>query len=631
MTTDKIFQGLRDGATAALKAAHRDRQALVPVLGAGVSVPLGLPSWSQLVLSFQKLHGLQGDTRLPINQLTEIKLKIGEANFIRLLQEELTIEKDVTTVTLQALALTAIERIVTTNLDHAVEQAYALTGRPLDPGAVFVGSSIDELTAFRDAREVPKLLKLHGSLERPSSWILTADQYKQVYVKDGSVRELWSHIGIPFFIGFSFSDPDVGFALRQAMKWDVKSYAAMPIDEVIDRREELADHNVIPIAFDKFEYLPEIIDQVFGCRSIVDDALTVQAHDKTWVKIGAARVEVARNFISTSPPLEIIQNAIEPRPTRSLVDSSARRQTGEKKRYLAQLTILLSERPGSKQRQATADGNHEIAAVLSSFARFPDILYENVLPAILSDWDGKRFFALSVILRELNGRMRRHYIEYLISQLNNQKWEPRSLRNISRLLALDRAHPAMGEFPDVKKVGNLITTTYPLTQHQVHNLLGNKLPTGGQAIKPYTIKSWSEVEPILIKLSERDPGSRRWRLPNRSEWISFATCCGRDKWPWGAERLDRRAAHLQFSGRQSPEEGVMEVGCFPAGQTKDGLLDLIGNAYELLIDHDEKWLAGWSWATRASEGLQFHPDKLIKWPTKGSNNVSLRPVAGASQ
>lgn len=634
MTPDDILQGLRDGATAALKAAYRDRRALVPVLGAGISVPLGLPSWSQLVLSLRKLYRLEDETSNPINQLAEIKLKIGEANFNKILQEELTIDRNVTTVTLQALALTDVERIITTNLDHAIEQAYALARRPLRPGAVFVGSSIHELTAFRDAREVPKLLKLHGSLERPSSWVLTPDQYKQVYVKDGHVQDLWSHIGIPFFIGFSFSDPDVGFSLRQAMKWDVKSYAAMPINEVLHRRAELADHNVIPIAFDRFEYLPEIIDQVFGCASILDDASTVRAGHRTWVNIGAARVEAEPGWSSNGPLVEIVQNAIEPRPTRSLVDGSARRQTGEKKRYLAQLSSLLGERPQAKQLHNRKDELREIegrvAAVIGSFARFPDILYESVLPAILGDWDGNRFFALCSILRELEGKSRRTYIEHLIVQLDNAKWEPRSLRNISRLLALEGLHPAMGEFPEIKSVDDLFATTYPLTQHQVHDLLGSRLPKGGQAIKPYTIKSWSEVEPILAKLSERDPKNRQWRLPNRREWSRFATCCGPDRWPWDAERLDRRTAHLQFSGRQSVEEGVMEVGCFPAGRTKDGLLDLIGNAYELLIDHGEKWLAGWSWATRASEGLQFHADKLIKWPTKGSNNVSLRPVAGAA-
>lgn len=622
---ENVLQDLREGATAALKAAASDRQMLVPVLGAGASIPLGLPSWSDLALSLAKLHRLSEDISSRTNQLAEIRLKVGEANFNRVLQQELTVDSQITTVALQALALTNVDKIITTNLDHAVEQAYTMVRRPLNPAAVFAGSSISEIAAFRDSKETPKLLKLHGSLERPSSWIFTQEQYKQVYIRDGHVRELWAHIGTPFFIGFSLSDADIASALRQAIKWDVKSYAAMPIREVAERRAELADHNVIPIAFDKFEYLPEIIDQVFGCDSIIDSRVEVRSKAGIFIHTGAASIETIGSDAHSASVVAAVQNAIEPRPSRSLVSGETRRETGDKKKYLDLLSLSLSEKP--KKSEGDTIDESRVTSLITPLTRFPDVLFDSVIPAILNDWDGNRFFALRHILHLLRGRLRIKYLRYLADQLDAPNWEPRSIRNISRVLALEGVHPAMQNPPGVRRIGQIVVTTYPLTQYQVHDLLGEPCPKGGQAIKPFTIKNWAQVDEILHKLSERDPARRQWRLPDRTEWKALATCCGTEKWPWGAQQLSMRAAHLQFRGRQSVEQGVMEVGCFPEGRTRDGLLDLVGNAYELLADEGKRWLAGWSWATRASEGLEFQVDKLVKWPTKGSNNVSLRPVS----
>ena len=73
----------------------------------------------------------------------------------------------------------------------------------------------------------------------------------------------------------------------------------------------------------------------------------------------------------------------------------------------------------------------------------------------------------------------------------------------------------------------------------------------------------------------------RWaglRLPSEFEFQRAVRGKSKDPWPWGDkwEKETRYAATKEIPGLNSP----MPVGSFPEGATKDGIFDLIGNAWE---------------------------------------------------
>ena len=86
-------------------------------------------------------------------------------------------------------------------------------------------------------------------------------------------------------------------------------------------------------------------------------------------------------------------------------------------------------------------------------------------------------------------------------------------------------------------------------------------------------------------------------------------------------------AHLKYLyAGGSVAQHPLEVGIFPRGTSKHGLLDLIGNVYEV-VSSPSSWseyaLAGGAWTTAFSPRGRFH--KISGW-VSGHENVDLRPV-----
>lgn len=203
-----------------IQMAKSERESLVPIVGAGVSLPLGLPNWQKFITELSTQAGLKlEDTqnKEPPDLLEEIKNKMGETVFTASVQQQLRLPTKSTTTTLQALVNAPISRIITTNLDLALETAFAKAQKPLNPENVGRGYSIEELSLFDRSTDEPILLKIHGSIERPSTWVLTRSQYNAAYVKSDYLKNFLStKVRIPLFIGFSFSDFDVNECLRIA-------------------------------------------------------------------------------------------------------------------------------------------------------------------------------------------------------------------------------------------------------------------------------------------------------------------------------------------------------------------------------------------------------------------------------
>jgi hypothetical protein len=68
------------------------------------------------------------------------------------------------------------------------------------------------------------------------------------------------------------------------------------------------------------------------------------------------------------------------------------------------------------------------------------------------------------------------------------------------------------------------------------------------------------------------------RLPTASEWIYAATQNNEKNFPWGDEPPSPKYANLDYETGDDSE--VRPVGSFPAGASRDGIMDLIGNVSE---------------------------------------------------
>ena len=97
------------------------------------------------------------------------------------------------------------ERVVTTNFDFLLEQAYARINRYCIPLVA------EDQLAVGDSQAGVRLLKLHGDLHHPNRLVVTEEDYEAFL---GSLPLLATHLAsllidhTAFFVGYSLDDPD---------------------------------------------------------------------------------------------------------------------------------------------------------------------------------------------------------------------------------------------------------------------------------------------------------------------------------------------------------------------------------------------------------------------------------------
>jgi len=314
---------------APIQMAKSERESLVPIVGAGVSLPLGLPNWQQFIANLSRQAGFElADTqdKEPPDLLEEIKQRMGETAFIASVQHQLLLPTNSTTATLQALVNAPISKIITTNLDPALETAFAKAQKPLNPENIGRGYSAEELSLFDRHADGPVLLKIHGSIERPSTWVLTRSNYDAAYVTPGNLKSFLStKVPIPLFIGFSFSDFDVNESLRIAkLTQKKKAYSIIQIEQAKRLAMRFKALGIIPIGFFSYDQIPEIIDEIFDCSPL---SISLEAPygkaSPVRLRVGAADVEISPTMKNDEKTLEsivsILANAFELQPNRSII------------------------------------------------------------------------------------------------------------------------------------------------------------------------------------------------------------------------------------------------------------------------------------------------------------------------
>ncbi|MDX1997603.1 MAG: SIR2 family protein [Thermoanaerobaculia bacterium] len=568
------------------------------------------------------------------------KDSLGETDFNARIQHALKVPADATTTTLQAIVASGCRKIITTNLDNGIETAFRKAGVPLAPEAIGRGHSASELSLFDSSIGHPVLLKVHGSLERPETWVLTSRDYDDAYVNPGRLAGFFqAKVHAPLFVGFSFSDEDLGQSLRVGrLQWKNRSFALIAHDQGQDVLERLRSFGVVPIVYYRFDQIPEIIDEIFVCQPLVIRIETRLGLKSMGLRAGAASIEidpaVVDAMMADNDGLSVVKtlaNALEFQPNSSFLDKQPRRHHSLKGRYIDQV-----------KRMILARDVQNLGPTLQLLSQYYDIFFGGLLPSLYASArlnEPDLFWLITTTFEAIEGQVDATGFlnRLLLSELHSPKLGYHSLRAVAKVLAIRGTHPALQIPPLTVRVGRFRVPVYPLTESQVLALREGG-PAGRRSVKPYVIKDLSDVAEILVAL--QDSTGENWRLPSVQEWLEVAELDGERRWPWGSvEPTYQVHAHLRYVHvKADAPQGPIEVGLFPQGQSPCGLMDLIGNVHELVFRDDcrsqaaalargnlysDYRLAGGSWTTKKNPAWSF---QLVSGMGRPKMNTGIRPV-----
>lgn len=249
---------------------------IVPFLGAGITSAF-FPLWGEMLRS--KFTLLNNEKKV-VNELVESGKYEEAASYLFNLNETVFIDTiknifddrhiDVSKFTplIKALPNISSNLIITTNLDRTIEKSFEISGRTLK---IITPDCEDQLNDSINSNE-NYLIKLHGSVEEFSKYILTKEQYDAAY---GIDSENHVDLSLPFpsnlgrimaartllFIGSSLKNDrplHVLNAIISQFNDHVKHYAFLQLrdneDENIRTERRLADLGVRVIWFPANEF-----------------------------------------------------------------------------------------------------------------------------------------------------------------------------------------------------------------------------------------------------------------------------------------------------------------------------------------------------------------------------------------
>lgn len=182
--------------------------------GAGLSMPAGYVSWSQLLKPIAEEIGLNVEKEYDLVTLAQYHVNENGNNRSQLnkrLLEEFT-ENTEGTQNHKILSRLPINTFWTTNYDNLIEKSLLEEGKK--PDVKFTKDQMSLTVPKRDAI----VYKMHGDVNHPSDAILTKDDYESYHVKmDLYLSALKGDLlkKTFIFLGFSFTDPNLDYILSR--------------------------------------------------------------------------------------------------------------------------------------------------------------------------------------------------------------------------------------------------------------------------------------------------------------------------------------------------------------------------------------------------------------------------------
>ncbi len=250
----------------ALKATYRN-DAVVPFVGAGMSMSSGYPGWSKF------LKRLRAKTSIAENALAAMLKRgeyeeaaqalAGELGSIRFNQQvEITFgtEKPLAGP-VQLLPYIFKRAAITTNFDDVIKRCYESAGSAFSE--TLLGTQAEEFPRVL-ATGKPFLTKLHGSATSAANRVLTKQEYDKAYADPKTLQRVVKTLcsRTLLFMGCSLTVDRVLTCMRDHIKAEgndgvARHYAFLGAPEIdVDRHEReavLAEFNIFPIWYNQDE------------------------------------------------------------------------------------------------------------------------------------------------------------------------------------------------------------------------------------------------------------------------------------------------------------------------------------------------------------------------------------------
>jgi SIR2-like domain len=238
------------------------RQQVVPFVGSGMSVPSGLPPWSDLlrqVREFTPCDRADLERLLESCSFEEAADLLASGTNPRLLTERVEHDlrvDDPSAVTGPVRLLPAVfpNLVITTNLDDVLEHTYRSSDRPF--AHVLAGGELARYRALKSP-SLRFLLKLHGDCRQAAGRVLLSSEYDATYAAGSVVREeitLLYRLNNLLFLGCSLGSDRTVRLIEEVAGSDPnmpKHYCLLPLPDGnmtrIERENFLTRRGIYPI------------------------------------------------------------------------------------------------------------------------------------------------------------------------------------------------------------------------------------------------------------------------------------------------------------------------------------------------------------------------------------------------
>ena len=235
--------------------AIRSAQALA-FAGAGVSRPLGYPTWYGLIERFEtETRARCGENisddkgrSITVAQVSEMKDLLFRAEIFKCnlgdryfeIIQEIFGPRDGQDSGIRDLISLPFQHILTSNYDIGLERAHDYLQQPYDSICLDDPSAFDFTNELGNYGYSRRIVHVHGRFDRPRNIILTEREYGAFYHNSAVVDPFWqtvARIRRCIFCGFSFNDTDLtapfslgNFNLARRGHGGVVHFALLPLD-----------------------------------------------------------------------------------------------------------------------------------------------------------------------------------------------------------------------------------------------------------------------------------------------------------------------------------------------------------------------------------------------------------------